>query len=117
MRILGLAFAGTSTGERSQMSEFVQAAFGLRTVGVEGIDADVFDLPDGSSFAVADAGGMGSERSLGFLVQGLEEAVDRLRELGVEVDAEISANERWRYVHFRAPDGHLYELMESSTDR
>lgn len=116
MRILGLAFAGTSTGARSRMSEFLQAAFGLRTVGVNGVDADVFDLPDGASFAVADAGGMGSERSIGFLVEGLEEAVDRLRTLGIEVDAEISANERWRYVHFRAPDGHLYELMESSPD-
>jgi catechol 2,3-dioxygenase-like lactoylglutathione lyase family enzyme len=114
MRILGLAFAGTSTGERSLMSEFLQAAFGLGTVGVSGVDADLFDLPDGASFAVADAGKMGAERSIGFLVEGLEEAVGRLRALGIEVDAEISANERWRYVHFRAPDGHLYELMESA---
>ncbi|HTZ25858.1 MAG TPA: hypothetical protein VMC83_17825 [Streptosporangiaceae bacterium] len=52
------------------MSEFLQAAFGLHTVGVNGVDADVFDLPDGASFAVADVGGMGSERSIGFLVEG-----------------------------------------------
>lgn len=114
MRVLGLVFAGTSTDARNQMSEFLQATFDLRPTSVGGIEADVFDLPDGASFAVADAQGMGSERSIGFLVEGLDEAVDRLRALGLAVDAEISAHARWRYAHFRAPDGHVYELVESS---
>ena len=112
MRILGLAFAGTSTDARAGMSELLRDAFGLPAVDVAGVDADVFDLPDGSSFAVADAGGMGTERTIGFLVDGLEEAIDRLRTLGCEVDPQIAANERWRYAHFRAPDGHVYELLE-----
>jgi len=30
---------------------------------------------------------------------------------GVETDG-ISENARWRYTHFRAPDGRLYELVE-----
>jgi catechol 2,3-dioxygenase-like lactoylglutathione lyase family enzyme len=113
MRILGLTFAGTSTDARSGMSKLLREAFELPTVKVAGVDADVFDLPDGSSFVVADAGGMGTERSIGFLVEGLEEAIDRLRALGCEVDTEIAANERWRYTHFRGPDGHMYELVES----
>ena len=112
MRILGLVFAGTSTDARSRMSEFMQTDFGLHAVSVDGVEADMFDLPDGASFAVADAGGMGTERSIGFLVEGLEEAVGLLQAIGLEVDAEISVNERWRYTHFRAPDGHLYELVE-----
>jgi glyoxylase I family protein len=57
---------------------------------------------------------MGAERSIGFMVDGLEEAIGRLRELGLEVDAEIGVNERWRYAHFRAPDGQVYELLEPS---
>jgi glyoxylase I family protein len=117
MRILGLAFAGTSTAGRSQMSQFLRATFGLQTVKVSGVDADVFDLPDGSSFAVADAGGMGTDRTIGFLVEGLEEAIDQLRGLGMEVDSRIAANERWRYAHFRAPDGHVYELMEPRSSK
>jgi catechol 2,3-dioxygenase-like lactoylglutathione lyase family enzyme len=116
MRILGLVFAGTSTAARPEMSQFLSATFGLRTVNVDGIDADVFDLPDGSSFAVADAGGMGTERTIGFMVEGLEEAIDRLRGLDLEIDPQIAANERWRYTHFRAPDGHVYELMEPLPD-
>ncbi|WP_042385297.1 VOC family protein [Streptacidiphilus melanogenes] len=114
MRILGLTFVGTSTDSRAPMSDFLRAAFDLQPVAVDGVDADVFDLPDGTSFAVADAGGMGTERTVGFLVEGLGEAVQRLRALGLEVDPEISANERWRYTHFRAPDGHLYELVEET---
>jgi glyoxylase I family protein len=115
MLILGLTFAGTSTAARPQMSQFLRTTFGLQSSSVDGVDADVFDLPDGSSFVVADAGGMGTDRTIGFLVQGLEEAIDRLRALGLEVDSEIAENERWRYAHFRAPDGHVYELMETLT--
>ena len=113
MRILGLTFSGTSTDARAEMSGFLRAAFDLRATDVGGIEADVFDLPDGASFAVADAGGMGTDRTIGFLVDGLDEAIGRLQALGVEVESEIAVNERWRYTHFRAPDGHVYELVEA----
>ena len=70
-------------------------------------------LPDGSSFAVAFPQGMGAtERSLGFLVDDIETAVRELRAAGAEADDDISGNARERYVHFRAPDGQLYELVE-----
>ncbi|HEX4792132.1 MAG TPA: hypothetical protein VH372_26940 [Actinospica sp.] len=112
VRILGLVFAGTSTDARPQMGSFLQAAFGLSATQVAGVDgADVFDLPDGSTFVVAGAGGMGAERSVGFLVEDVAAAAAELRALGIEVDAEIAANERWHYVHFRAPDGQVYELV------
>ena len=77
------------------------------------MDADVFELPDGSQFAVADADGMGAERTIGFEVEDVNDAVEELRAAGIETDDEISINERWRYVHFRAPDGQLYELVET----
>jgi glyoxylase I family protein len=55
---------------------------------------------------------MGStDRSIGFLVADLDEAIAELRAAGVEVD-EPAANDRQRYAHFRAPDGRLYELVE-----
>jgi len=111
--VLGLVFAGTGTHARPQMTAFVRDVLGLAPVRVAGVEADLFDLPDGSSFAVASAGGMGTtERSIGFLVGDIEAAVHELRALGVEVDEEISGNGRERYVHFRAPDGQLYELVE-----
>jgi catechol 2,3-dioxygenase-like lactoylglutathione lyase family enzyme len=112
VRILGICFAGTSTPQRRQMTEFVAGVLGLPARRVEGVEADLFALPDGSSFAVASPGGMGdSTRSLGFLVESLDEAVAELNAAGVATD-EPAANEVERYVHFTAPDGHLYELVE-----
>ena len=94
------------------MTTFVREVLGLAGRTVEGVEADLFGLPDGSSFAVASPGGMGpSERSLGFLVESLDQAVAELHAAGIETDAP-AANEVERYVHFTAPDGHLYELVE-----
>jgi glyoxylase I family protein len=99
------------------MSEFVSEVLGLPSRDVEGVEADLFALPDGSSFAVASPGGMGeSARSLGFLVASLDEAVAELNAAGVATDSPAT-NEVDRYVHFTAPDGHLYELVERRSER
>lgn len=112
MRVLGICFAGTSTTERERMGRFVGDVLGMAPRRVDGVEADLFQLPDGSSFAVASPGGMGeSARSLGFLVADLEEAIADLEAAGVTTDAPAS-NDVERYVHFTAPDGHLYELVE-----
>jgi catechol 2,3-dioxygenase-like lactoylglutathione lyase family enzyme len=112
MQIRGLAFAGTATERRAEMARFALETLGLERVEVIGVEADMFVLPDGSHFAVACPGGMGeTTRSIGFQVDRLDEAVAELRSAGVEVD-EPAENEHQRYVHFRAPDGQLYELVE-----
>jgi catechol 2,3-dioxygenase-like lactoylglutathione lyase family enzyme len=113
VNIQGIVFAGTGTDARGQMSAFARDVLGLRPASVTGVEADLFDLPDGSSFAVASPQGMGAtDRSVGFLVDDIDVAVQELRAAGAEVDDEISGNARERYVHFRAPDGQLYELVE-----
>jgi glyoxylase I family protein len=112
LRILGLVFAGTATDRRAQMVRFAAETLGLERLEVGGVEADMFALPDGSYFAVADPRGMGdTSRSVGFLVADLDEAVIELRKAGVDV-GEPAKNDRHRYVHFRAPDGKLYELVE-----
>jgi len=45
------------------------------------------------------------------LVADLDEAIAELAAAGVATDAPAE-NARERYVHFTAPDGHLYELVE-----
>ena len=113
MLIKGIAFAGVSTGARSEMSRFLADVLQLSRDDIDDIEADVFALPDGSTFAVASPGGMGdTQRSVGFLVDDVALAADELRDAGIPTDPDIATNGRLRYLHFRAPDGHLYELIE-----
>jgi hypothetical protein len=112
MHILGLTFAGTGTPQRGEMSWFLRETLGLQQVEVDGVEADLFRLPDGSHFAVASPGQMGdSDRSIGFLVDDLDEALTVLASARIEVGT-VSENAQQRYVHFRAPDRQLYELVE-----
>ena len=112
MRVLGIVFAGTATEHREEMSRFVAGVLGLERIEVGGASADMFALADGSTFAVAGPREMGgTTRSLGFLVDDLAAAVASLRAAGVE-PGPVAENDRFRYSHFRAPDGALYELVE-----
>jgi glyoxylase I family protein len=113
MKITGITFIGTRTHARSSMASFLRDVLGLVPAApAAGMDADVFDLPDGSSFAVAPGVPPDEDdRTIGFSVDDLEGARAAIEAAGVWVD-EISVNDRFRYVHFRAPDGHLYELVE-----
>lgn len=47
MRILGLVFAGTSTAQRSEMTRFTRETLGLEQTRIGGVEADMFELPDG----------------------------------------------------------------------
>jgi glyoxylase I family protein len=93
------------------MTRFLRSVVGASQTEVAGVTADMFVFADGSAFAVASPGGMGADRSVGFLVDDLDDAVRDLRSAGVVV-GQSARNDLFRYVHFRAPDGHVYELME-----
>jgi catechol 2,3-dioxygenase-like lactoylglutathione lyase family enzyme len=112
VQVLGVVFVGTATAERDQMSVFVRDVLGLEQLHRPDVEADMFRLQEGSTFAIASPGGMGpTERSIGFLVDDLDTAVAELRSAGTRVD-EPTANAAERYVHFVAPDGQLYELIQ-----
>jgi len=112
-----VGFAGTATEHRAEMALFVQDILGLRRTQIGGVEADLYALPDGSHFAVADPRGMGdTDRSIGFRVEHLDDAIVELRAAGLAVD-DPAENDRQRYVHFRAPDGKLYELVEGRAPR
>jgi len=113
VRILGLVFAGSATDRRGEMTRFVGDVLGLERAEDSGVEADLFALPDGSRFGVADPRGMGeTSRTIGFLVEDLEAAAAELRAAGAWVADEAGANDAERYLHFRAPDGELYELIQ-----
>jgi catechol 2,3-dioxygenase-like lactoylglutathione lyase family enzyme len=113
MQIKGITFVGTRTGARSEMGAFVRDVLRLAPTTVDGVDAEMFTLPDGSTFAVTSPDGPGdTDRTVGFLVEDVDDAARVLRAAGVTTDDEIAESATQRYLHFRAPDGHLYELVE-----
>ena len=112
MEILGLVFAGTATEQRGEMAAFARDVLGLEPVDAGGVSAEVFEMPDGTRFAVAGPRGAGdTSRTIGFLVADLDAALAELHAAGVRTDAP-GENATQRYAHFRAPDGKLYELVE-----
>ena len=115
MQILGLTFVGTFSPSRAAMATFVRDVLGVPSVDARGMDADLFELPDGTTLAVTGSGDGDAGRTVGLLVDDLDAAVAELRAAGVATDDEVSSNERERYVHFWAPDGQLYELVERRT--
>ena len=114
VEVSGLVFVGTRTPAAEAMTAFARDVLGLapREGGTVG-GAAYLDLPDGSSFAVqATDGPEPAERTVGFGVDDLDAAVAELRAAGVETD-DVSESDAQRWVHFRAPDGQLYELVQS----
>ena len=109
--VRGLVFVGTRTPAAPAMTAFARDVLGLVPRG--GADAAYFDLPDGSSFAVqATQDPEPAERTVGFLVDDLDTAVAELHAAGVVTD-DVSEDGARRWVHFRAPDGRLYELVQA----
>jgi hypothetical protein len=98
------------------MTQFLATTMGLEATLVEGVEADLFQLPDGAHVAVASPGAMGdTARSIGFLVDDLDEAIGELVCSGVWTGP-VSSNGAGRYAHFRAPDSQLYELVERRSE-
>ena len=113
VRIEGLTFVGTRTDAREDMARFARDVLGLSPRNEHGFDAELFELPDGSLFAVTSPDGAADvERTVGLLVADVDAALDELRAAGVETDDAVSEGGGQRYVHFRAPDGRLYELVQ-----
>lgn len=111
MKVRGITFVGTATPQRAATTEFFRTVLGLEARALEGFPADVFDLPDGSRLGVVEVPEASATRTIGFLVDDLEAAVAELRAEGIEV-GDPGETSLGRYVHFHAPDGKLYELVE-----
>ncbi len=45
-----------------------------------------------------------------FEVDDIRQARAELQEAGIEIVGEAGRDSHWEWIHFRAPDGHLYEL-------
>ena len=116
MHILKLAWVGTRTDNFGPTVDFFQDVLGL-TPDFDLPGFQVLKLPDGSKVEV-----FGPDTDMnrhfttgpvvGFLVDDVNAAASELRARGVEIlhTAEDENGNAW--VHFRAPDGNVYEFTQ-----
>jgi catechol 2,3-dioxygenase-like lactoylglutathione lyase family enzyme len=113
MEILGICFVASHSPSHAETAAFLADVLGLQPVAVEGVGTRLFQAANGDVLGVAppSAEDAVAERTIGLRVADLDAAVAELHAAGVETDG-VSENARWRYTHFRTPDGRLYELVE-----
>jgi catechol 2,3-dioxygenase-like lactoylglutathione lyase family enzyme len=112
-----MAWLGTRTGRAEPTVAFFRDVLGLRSEPQqEGFW--LFKLPDGSKVEV-----FGPDSPInrhfstgpvaGFLVDDVHSATAELRSAGVEIVLDPQVDETGNgWVHFRAPDGNIYELTQ-----
>jgi catechol 2,3-dioxygenase-like lactoylglutathione lyase family enzyme len=118
MELLKIGWLGTRTGHAAEMADLLQTVLGLRLVHRD-LDMWVFQLPDGSKVEVFGPTSHNEHFTTGpvpgFLVDDLASATEELRAAGVSI---VSGPTFWPgedgvgWVHFRAPDGRLYEITQ-----
>lgn len=115
MRVLSLVWVGTRTTEYTATLAFFKDVLGL---GVHSSETDfaVLEVPDGATVEVFGPASQYNQHLThpvaGFLVSDLDDAVAELRAAGVEIVLPMQGGETRSWVHFRAPDGFVYELVE-----
>jgi Glyoxalase/Bleomycin resistance protein/Dioxygenase superfamily len=115
MRVLSLAWVGTRTTEYTATLQCFEHVLGL---GVQATETDfaVLTVPDGSTVEIFGPASRYNQHLThpvaGFLVCNLVDAVRDLRAAGIEIVLPVQGGETRSWVHFRAPDGFVYELLE-----
>jgi hypothetical protein len=112
MRIEGLVFAGIASPDGAGLAGFFAEVLGVESVREVGYTR--FNFPNGSSIAVVPPGWIPppSDTNLGFLVDDVDAATVELTARGIEPEGELQQSEEYRYRHFRAPDGRIFELLD-----
>jgi catechol 2,3-dioxygenase-like lactoylglutathione lyase family enzyme len=117
MRIIKLAWVGTRTDHAESTVAFFREVLGLRLES-ERSGFWMLQLPDGSKVEVFRPDSPFNRHFttgpvVGFLVDDVQDAAAELRSAGAELllgpEADDSGN---AWVHFRAPDGNVYELTQ-----
>jgi catechol 2,3-dioxygenase-like lactoylglutathione lyase family enzyme len=117
MQIHKLAWVGTRTDNARATMAFFREVLGLR-VALDRDDFWVLMLPDGSKVEVFGPTNPTNRHFTtgpvaGFLVDDVASATAELRQAGIEVVHESGVDQSGNaWVHFRAPDGRLYELTQ-----
>jgi catechol 2,3-dioxygenase-like lactoylglutathione lyase family enzyme len=115
MRVLSLVWVGTRTTEYPATVAFFKDVLGLPVRASEP-DFTVLDVPDGATVEVFGPASQYNRHLThpvaGFRVAHLESAAAELQAAGIEIVLALQRGESRSWLHFRAPDGFVYELVE-----
>jgi hypothetical protein len=119
MKIKGIVWLGTRTDRFEQMTDFCRSVFGMSQRLAEPGFA-VFELPNGDLFEVFGADSPMNEFMThpvaGFLVDDIVAARAEMEAKGIEFLGPIEGDsDDYKWTHFRAPDGFVYELTYSTS--
>lgn len=117
MQVRRISWVGTRTTEHDATVEFFREVLGLPVLAAEE-DFTVFTVPGGATMEVFGPRSPYNRHLThpvaGFLVDDLEAADAELRAAGAEIVLPIQQGDTGAWLHFRAPDGFVYELTEIS---
>lgn len=113
MKIHGIVWLGTRTDHFEEMVGFARDVLGLKPI-LRKHDFAVFDCPNQDRFEIF--GPSDTEHTFmrapvaGFLVDDVEAARIEMEAHGIEFIGPVQRYRGYAWSHFRAPDGHVYEL-------
>lgn len=116
MRVKGIAWLGARTDRFGAMVRFAREVLGLIEPSELKPDAvAVFDLPNGDLFELFGPSDVTHAFMTcpvgGFLVDDVEQAREEMEQKGtVFIGPVYKASDGNSWAHFRAPDGHVYEI-------
>ena len=118
VRVRKLGWLGTRTEAASATVNFFNEVLGL---GMEKVGEDfwVGHFPEGGLVEVFGTACSHNRHFttgpvVGFVVDDVEGGAAELRHAGIEVFGPFRAKDGGAWVHFRAPDGRIYELTQNS---
>ncbi len=114
MKIKGIVWLGTQTDQFSPMVDFFGKISGSAPKILKD-DFAMFQLPNGDRLEVfapdPTAQDFMMQPIAGFLVEDIQDARTEMEAYGIEFIGPIHKGPRgYAWSHFRAPDGHIYEL-------
>ena len=118
MKIKGIVWLGTRTERFEQMTGFCRDLLGLSQRLLQPGFA-VFEMPNGDVLEVFSPNESENEFMIhpvaGFLVDDIAAARAEMEERGIEFIGPIQGDsDDYKWTHFRAPDGFVYELTYSA---
>lgn len=118
MQVLALVWVGTRTAQYAATTAFFRDVIGLEVHSSEA-DFSVLNVPDGATVEVfGPTSGWNQHLThpvAGFLVSDLRTAAAELEAAGAEIVLPVQHGDPRSWLHFRAPDGFVYELVEDSS--